>query len=84
MTTDDTEIPFTINFWPNNEDGRTVVSAEISHVKAGVPFKYVFVSIPCRSAEPKVSACDGDHKYTRNDGLVWRIEEISDDHPPAK
>jgi len=84
VTVEDSDVPFTINFWPNNEDGRTVVNAEVTHVKKGIDFKHVYISVPVKlSEEPKVVSVDGDVKYTRADGLMWRIEEVSENNPSA-
>lgn len=77
---DEAEVPFTLNFWPNAEDGRTVVSVEFAREKE-FDYRNVQVEIPCPSTEPpSVSSCDGDFKYdSRANVLIWTIESISEE-----
>eukprot|EP00456_Euglypha_rotunda_P013904 TRINITY_DN14265_c0_g2_i5.p1 TRINITY_DN14265_c0_g2~~TRINITY_DN14265_c0_g2_i5.p1 ORF type:complete len:115 (-),score=3.12 TRINITY_DN14265_c0_g2_i5:5-349(-) len=42
----DNLVPFTVNFWPNPEDGRTTVDIQVEHNKEDMIFKNVSVSIP--------------------------------------
>lgn len=85
VTTDDDQVPFTINFWPNNEDGRTVVSAEVAHVKQGITFHNVQILIKCKSPEaPRMASIDGDFKFNGKEGtLIWAIQEVSESSPSA-
>jgi len=81
-TSDESMIPFSINFWPSNEDGQTVCNVEYSVEKPGLVLKDVFIAIPCPSSEPpSVSNIDGDFEFNRRDKMmVWHIPEISEEH----
>ena len=50
VTSDDDQLPFSVNFWPNSENGRSVVSAELTHTKMGVTFRNIYVTIKCKYA----------------------------------
>lgn len=52
QNTDEGEVPFLLNFWPNEEDGRTVVSIEYTAQKEGLVLSDVTIAIPCPSSEP--------------------------------
>jgi len=76
---DDREVPFTVNFWPNNENGRSVVSAEYQIEKSGIVLNDVHIIIPCKSRDaPEVGHVDGTYSFDNKEkALVWSIEEIS-------
>jgi len=77
---DDHQIPITLNFWSNVEDGRTVVTVDYSAEKPGLTFQSVHIIIPCKAKElPQVSNADGSHHYDNKEkSLVWTIDEISE------
>jgi len=77
---DDRQIPITLNFWSNVEDGRTVVTVDYQAEKAGFTFQNVHIIIPCKAKElPQVSNADGTHHYDNKEkSLVWTIDEISE------
>jgi len=79
QTTEESEVPFTLNFWPNAEDGLTVVSAEYTAEKEGLVMKNVTIAIPCPSQEPpEIKNIDGEFHFDhKNKLLVWSIDEIS-------
>jgi len=77
----DDDVPLTLNFWPNVEHGRTVVSVEYSAENARVDLQDVRVTIPCPSREaPEVASADGDTtKFdAKNKQLLWHIGSITD------
>jgi len=82
QTTDEDAVPFNINFWPNEEDGRSVVSVEYTLVKTDLVYKDVTLTIPCPSSEPpEISTCDGDFHYDQRERcLIWTIPEISEEN----
>lgn len=66
------DVPFTLNFWPNVEDGKTVVSVEFSAEK-DIDLQDVIVSIPCGDA-PEVTNCSGEWRYDpKAHLLLWRV-----------
>jgi hypothetical protein len=82
QTTDEDAVPFNINFWPSEEDGRSVVSVEYTLVKTDLVYKDVTLTIPCPSSEPpEISTCDGDFHYDQRERcLIWTIPEISEEN----
>lgn len=82
QTAEDSEVPISLNFWPNAEDGKTVVSAEFKMEKEGLTLKDVVITIPCPSSEaPEVTNNDGDYHFDhKTKMLTWTISEISSDN----
>mmetsp|Transcript_21812 Transcript_21812/g.30821 ORF Transcript_21812/g.30821 Transcript_21812/m.30821 type:complete len:533 (-) Transcript_21812:18-1616(-) len=80
QTTEEDQVPFTVNFWPNVEDGQTVVSVEFALEKSDLAYSNVAISIPCDSGEPpQVTSVDGDFHYDQREKvLIWSVEEISE------
>lgn len=74
--------PFTLNFWPNSENGFSTVSAEftVELGKGAVPAKNVLMTIPCPSSQsPEVSKVDGAYRFDKaSKCLYWSIPEISE------
>jgi hypothetical protein len=83
QTAEEGEIPFTLNVWPNVEDGRSVVSVEFEHNNKTLTLNDVQISIPCDSSEPpEVTKNDGEFRFDHKEKmLVWSIEEISEECP---
>lgn len=79
---DEHDIPFSINVWPNTEDGRSVVNVEVQLVKSGFSWRDIIVSIPCANQEPDVTQIDGDYSFDRR-FFSWRIPHLSDDKNSA-
>jgi hypothetical protein len=79
QTTEEGEIPFTLNVWPNVEDGRSVVSVEFEHNNKNLTLNDVQISIPCDSSEPpEVTKNDGEFRFDHKEKvLVWSLDEIS-------
>jgi coatomer subunit delta len=80
VSTDEDEIPFSINFWPNTEDDMCVVSVEINIVNEAIACENVVISIPCPSDEPPEvqDECTGEWAFNRSAQCIqWRIPEIS-------
>jgi len=79
LTKEDTEVPFNVNFWPNAEDGQTVVSVEYQAEKDDFSCQNVTIAIPCDTdGPPEVSQIDGSWHYSDADKvLLWQIDEIS-------
>ena len=77
---DESDVPFTLSFWPNAEGGSTSVNVEYSNV-SGRPLTDVAIRIPLSTAgEPDVTVVTGDWKYDqRAKQLVWRIADVSGD-----
>jgi len=82
QSSEESEIPFTLNLWPNVEDGRSVVSVEFEHNKENLTLSNVQISIPCDADEPpEISNADGEYRFDHKEKcLVWSIEEISAEH----
>jgi len=82
MSTEESEAPFSLNLWPNNEDGKIVVSVEYQLEKLGLGMRDVCINIPCPSdGRPEVKEIDGQYQFnTRESVLVWEIEEINEDN----
>jgi len=80
-STEEAEVPFTLNVWPNTEDGRSVVSVEFEHNREGLSFKDVAITIPCDSDEPpEIAQVEGEFHYDHKEkALIWQIPEISAD-----
>jgi len=80
---EESQLPFTLNFWPNVEDEQSVVSAEFNAEKAGFVCQNVTITIPCRSSEPpEIRQITGDFKFDpKQKLLIWNISEISPDKP---
>jgi len=80
---EESQLPFTLNFWPNVEDQQSVVSAEFNAEKEGFICQNVTITIPCRSSEPpEIKQITGDFKYDpKQKLLIWTIPEISPDKP---
>jgi hypothetical protein len=85
LSTSEDQVPISINFWPNTEEGRIVVSVEVQHVKSGVRVHDVVITIPCPSNEaPEVTTCEGDYTHhPRAHALTWRIAELGDNESSA-
>jgi hypothetical protein len=81
-STSEEDVPLTLNFWPNVEHGRTVVSVEYSADNAKVDLHDVRVLIPCPSREaPEVASAEGETKFdAKNKQLSWNIGSITDDN----
>jgi len=81
VSDDEKEIPISLNFWPTNEAGRSVVSLEYNVEKGGVVLRDVHIIVPCKQKDaPQVTHCDGHTAFDNKDrSLVWSIEEISDE-----
>jgi ribosomal protein L9 len=77
---DDAVPPFTLNFWPNSENGFSVVSAEynVEQGRGAVPVKQVIISIPCPAKKVDVRKVDGEWKLAGN-MLHWMVDEINED-----
>jgi len=81
-SSDESDLPFSINFWPNVEDGYTVVSIEYASERTPTPLHDVLVQIPCGASTdpPEVTSVDGDAKYDhRAKVLNWRIPLVDSD-----
>jgi len=81
QTDDESQVPFSLNFWPEVEDGQSVVNVEFSLVKQ-LDLRNVVISIPCRSSQPpEVRQIDGHHHYDHHKKLfTWTIDQISPDN----
>lgn len=82
-STNESDIPLTLNFWPNVENGQTVVSVEYSADNAAVDLHNVLVRIPCGQSRdvPDVTACEGDYSFDQKAKVLnWRIPQIGSDN----
>eukprot|EP00457_Paulinella_chromatophora_P005523 gb/GEZN01005540.1/.p1 GENE.gb/GEZN01005540.1/~~gb/GEZN01005540.1/.p1 ORF type:complete len:550 (-),score=87.07 gb/GEZN01005540.1/:128-1648(-) len=84
-TEDETQLPFSVNFWPNAEDDNTQVDLTVELVKEDLVIKNLVITIPCPADEPpEFAEHDGDCNYEqRKKILVWRIAELSSETPKA-
>ena len=81
-STSEDDVPLTLNFWPNVEDGHTVVSVEYSAERAKSTLTHVQISIPCPTRDaPEVANCDGEFKFDSAKKLLhWRIATIDENN----
>jgi len=77
------DIPFTVNFWPSNENQQSVVNVEYQAEKPGLVLSDVRIIIPCKSSgSPDVRHVDGSFSFDNKEKtLTWNVEEISEQHP---
>ena len=76
----ESDVPLTLNFWPNVENGSSVVSVEYSAANCGeIALQNVLVQIPCASREPpEVTNIEGEFKFdAKKQMLSWRIPQIT-------
>jgi hypothetical protein len=60
----DADVPLQLNFWPNVEHGRSVVSVEYNAENARVDLNDVVVQIPCPSQQaPEIGSVEGEAKF---------------------
>lgn len=80
-TQDDSQVPISINCWPEPDGAEMNVNVEYTVEKEGCDLSNVFISIPLgTNAPPNVISCDsGNYRHNRtNEELVWEIELIDD------
>eukprot|EP00486_Rosalina_sp_Unknown_P005034 CAMPEP_0201577854 /NCGR_PEP_ID=MMETSP0190_2-20130828/24412_1 /ASSEMBLY_ACC=CAM_ASM_000263 /TAXON_ID=37353 /ORGANISM="Rosalina sp." /LENGTH=506 /DNA_ID=CAMNT_0048010347 /DNA_START=256 /DNA_END=1776 /DNA_ORIENTATION=+ len=79
-TSDDSNIPITIEFWPEAESNGTItVNAQYN---CSQPLKNVIITFPTPSRqEPEISNVDnGDTAFYRNDGeFQWILNDLEED-----
>lgn len=82
---DSDAVPFNVTVWVNDEDGQSVVSAEIELIKTDFVFSNIYISIPSPSSEPPtVAQHDGDFNFHQKDKvLVWFIPTLDSEHTTA-
>lgn len=79
----ESDVPLSINFWPNVENGSSVVSVEYSAANCGeIVLQNVLIQIPCASREPpEVSNIEGEFKFdSKKQMLSWRIPQITSEN----
>lgn len=77
-TQDDSQVPISINCWPEDEDGNMNVNVEFN-AEGDMELHNVQISIPLGTSNPPeiVSMDTGSHKHNRtNEVLIWDIELI--------
>lgn len=79
QSSDESLVPLTLNFWPNVEDGRSVVNVEYACDRPGLTLRDVRIVIPCISREtPELKADDGDVTFDpKQQRIFWSIPEVS-------
>jgi len=85
---DETDLPFTINFWPNVENQQTAVNVEYNFDvskfhSSEVSLTGVSIKIPLGSHPdaPEVGRIDGEYKYdVKQKNVVWKISSISNEN----
>ncbi|SPQ96535.1 unnamed protein product (mitochondrion) [Plasmodiophora brassicae] len=77
-TSDSSFLPFSVTFWPSQENGRTVVTAEYQAESDRITLQDVRIVIT--TPPPQVSQCDGDYVYDNaSRSLVWSIGNVEPD-----
>eukprot|EP00808_Paulinella_micropora_P005717 g34202.t1 len=79
-TEDESQLPFTVNFWANPEDDNTSVDVTLELQKEHLVLKNIVVTIPCNTSDaPEVAEHDGEWNFdARKKLMVWRIPELSE------
>jgi hypothetical protein len=79
VSNEESDVPVSVNVWPNAEGSRTVVQIELQAQRPGLKLENVYVTLPCPS-KPEVSdGADGDTNFNvREKTLVWLVPEISE------
>jgi len=77
-TTDEQQVPLTINCWPEDEgDGNMNVNIEYATARSGMELYDVSIKIPGCGAQPEIVNVDGTHSHdARNETLDWQIDCI--------
>lgn len=78
-TQDDSQVPISINCWPEPDGAEMNVNVEYTVEKEGTELSNVIITIPLgTNAPPNVISCDsGNYRHNRtNEELVWEIELI--------
>lgn len=84
-TTDDTQVPISINCWPELEDGYTNVNVEFT-AEGDMELHNVQITIPLGTSNaPEIISMDtGSNKHHRgNEVLIWEIELIDEQNRTA-
>jgi hypothetical protein len=78
-TQDDSQVPISINCWPEADGSEMNVNVEYTVEKEGCQLSNVLITIPLGTNEPpNILSCDsGNYRHNRsNEELVWEIELI--------
>jgi hypothetical protein len=81
QTTDESEIPLTINCWPSQTKDGCDVNIEYELLKTNLELNDVVFTIPIPSnvAAPIIKQCDGDYSYEKNKNqLKWCITTLDE------
>lgn len=79
QTTDESEIPLTINCWPSETKNGCDVSIEYELQKLDLELNNIaiIVPVPANIAAPIVKQCDGEYSYEKyKNCIIWRITMI--------
>lgn len=79
QTTDESEIPLTINCWPSETKNGCEVIIEYELQKTHLELNNVVIAVPIPSnvAAPIVKNCDGDYSYEKyKNCMFWRIASL--------
>jgi len=82
-TTDEQQVPLTINCWPEDEgDGQMNVNIEYTAARSGMELYDVSIKIPGCGAQPEIVAVDGTHQHdARSEILDWQLDCIDGGNP---
>ena len=79
VSTDESQMPLSINCWPSENDGRCDVNIEYELVQEHMELREVTISIPCPSGvgAPVVDSADGEYEFdSRRSVMQWRLPVI--------
>lgn len=81
QTTDESEIPLTVNCWPTvNPDGSADVNVDYELVDTEMRLEDVTIIIPVPGS-PTINDCDGEYQYDKRDGVLeWTIPLVDKDN----
>ena len=82
-TTDEQQVPLTINCWPEDEgDGQMNVNIEYTAARSGMELYDVSIKIPGCGAQPEIVSVDGTHSHdARSEILDWQLDCIDSGNP---
>jgi len=79
-TNDEDYLPLQLNFWPEERNGRSVITCDYSveQLPDGMVLNDVMIIFPGCEAQPDITSLEGETQYDRQDcELQWRVGQVS-------
>lgn len=79
VSSDESQMPLSINCWPSENDGRCDVNIEYELAQESMELQEVTISIPCPSGvgAPTVDNADGQYSFdSRRSVMAWQLPVI--------